>query len=113
MEWISRAYRGHEVGHLRQKRTRGGSTTDRGRDLTLDITSRDNDCGWRTIANELAEKVATLEGEINALKRQTFGQKSEKMTPIAVELRRQSTHNRVADAEKAKAKRIENAATRA
>jgi transposase len=47
------------------------------------------DCGWQAWAIELEAKIAALVGEMDALKRQVFGKKSEKMPPMDREVRKQ------------------------
>jgi transposase len=46
-------------------------------------------CGWQAWAVNLEAKLEVLMGEIDALKRQVFGKKSEKMPPMDREVRKQ------------------------
>lgn len=50
--------------------------------------SDDHDCGWRSYAVALQGDVEKLKAELDALKRQVFGKKSEKMPPMERVLRR-------------------------
>jgi len=47
----------------------------------------DHHCPWRDEAMRLQSQIQALHGELNALKRQLFGQKSEKMPTVDQELR--------------------------
>ena len=69
----------------------------------------DHDCGWKKIALELAEKVSDLDGRLEAMQRQLFGKKSEKMPPMDREVRKQ----RPVDPEATQARRRKNAELRA
>ena len=48
----------------------------------------DHECGWRTYASELRDKLDHVTAEIAALKRQVHGRKTEKMPPMEREVRR-------------------------
>jgi transposase len=41
----------------------------------------DHECGWRTIAEEMQAQLAAMQGQLDALKRQIHGKKSEKRPP--------------------------------
>ena len=69
----------------------------------------DHDCGWKQWAAELEMKLMAVTGEMDALKRQVFGKKSEKMPPMDREVRKQ----RPADPEATLARRRKNAELRA
>lgn len=42
----------------------------------------DHDCGWKKVALELADRLAAMEARMEAMRRQIFGKKSEKMPPM-------------------------------
>ena len=69
----------------------------------------DHKCGWKRWAAELESKLLVVMGEMDALKRQVFGKKSEKMPPMDREVRKQ----RPADPEATQARRRKNAELRA
>jgi hypothetical protein len=76
----------------------------------------DHECGWKLRAvglelraSELETKLEAVMGEMDALKRQIFGKKSEKMPPMDREVRKQ----RPADPEATQARRRKNAELRA
>jgi transposase len=76
----------------------------------------DHECGWKLRATGLEQRASELEtkleavmGEMDALKRQIFGKKSEKMPPMDREIRKQ----RPPDPEAAQARRRKNAELRA
>jgi transposase len=48
----------------------------------------DHDCGWKQRALELEDKLSTVVGQLEALNRQVFGKKSEKMPPMDREVRK-------------------------
>jgi len=50
--------------------------------------SEDHDCGWKQRALELEDKLSTVVGQLEALNRQVFGKKSEKMPPMDREVRK-------------------------
>lgn len=55
---------------------------------TPPLGSEDHACPWREEVRRLRSVIEALQGELDALKRQHFGQKSEKMPSIADALRR-------------------------
>jgi len=48
----------------------------------------DHDCGWKQRALELEDKLSAVVGQLEALNRQVFGKKSEKMPPMDREVRK-------------------------
>ena len=48
----------------------------------------DHECGWKVFAKDLAQEMATMRGELDALKRQVLGPKSEKLPAIDREVRK-------------------------
>jgi transposase len=69
----------------------------------------DHECGWKTFATELSQEMVTMRAELDALKRQVLGPKSEKLPPIDREVRKQ----RPVDPAATQAKRRKNAELRA
>ena len=69
----------------------------------------DHECGWKTFATELSQEMVTMRAELDALKRQVLGPKSEKLPPIDSEVRKQ----RPVDPAATQAKRRKNAELRA
>lgn len=69
----------------------------------------DHDCGWRRKSMELEEKLEAVIGQLEALKRQMLGKKSEKMPPMDREVRKK----RPADPEATQSQRRKNAELRA
>ena len=57
-------------------------------DPTTPRPTADCGCGWQAWAAGLEAKLEVLVGEIDALKRQVFGKKSEKMPPMDREVRK-------------------------
>lgn len=49
--------------------------------------STDHQCEWRDYANDLEERLLSVQAQVEALQRHVFGKRSEKMPPIAKELR--------------------------
>jgi len=54
----------------------------------------DHDCGWKQRALELEDKLSTVVGQLEALNRQVFGKKSEKMPPMDREVERSGRQTR-------------------
>ena len=48
----------------------------------------DHECGWKVFAKDLAQEMATMRGELDVLKRQVLGPKSEKLPAIDREVRK-------------------------
>ncbi len=72
----------------------------------------DHFCPWREEAEELKERLTALEGKTAALERRVFGKKSERLPPVAAELRGEQTsaESKAARDEASKKKRRERAA---
>jgi transposase len=72
----------------------------------------DHFCPWREEAEELKERLTALEGKMAALERHVFGKKTERMPPVASELRGEaaSKESKAERDEAAKKKRRERAA---
>jgi transposase len=69
----------------------------------------EHDCGWRRKAVELEAKLEDVIGQLEAIKRQVLGKKSDKMPPMNREVRKK----RPADPAEAQAERRKNAELRA
>jgi transposase len=71
----------------------------------------DHFCPWREEAEELKQRLTSLEGKMAALKRHVFGRKAERMPPVAAELRGEEAgaESKAARDEAAKKKRRERA----
>jgi transposase len=52
---------------------------------------QDHFCPWREEAEELRERMTSLEAKMAALERRVFGRKTEKLPPVAKELKPSST----------------------
>ncbi|RYZ32974.1 MAG: IS66 family transposase, partial [Myxococcaceae bacterium] len=72
-------------------------------------------CPWREEAEELRERMTSLESKMAALERRVFGKKTEKLPPVAQELRGEarSPEEETARAEAALVTRRERAARKA
>jgi transposase len=68
-------------------------------------------CPWREEAEELKQRLTSLEGKMAALERHVFGRKAERMPPVAAELRGEEAgaESKAARDEAAKKKRRERA----
>ena len=76
----------------------------------------DHHCAWREEAEELRERLDTVEGKLAALERHVFGRKSERLPGVKDELKRQAAPDAAADAARAQEalqKRRERAARKA
>ncbi|NOJ99078.1 transposase, partial [Corallococcus coralloides] len=75
----------------------------------------DHFCPWREEAEELRERMTSLESKMAALERRVFGKKTEKIPPVAQELRSESPspEEETARTEAALARRRERAAQKA
>ncbi len=69
----------------------------------------DHDCGWKSLASELQEKLASIEAKMAAMERRVLGPKSEKMPPMDREVRKR----RPVDPASTRATRRKNAELRA
>jgi transposase len=75
----------------------------------------DHFCPWREEAEELRERLTSVEGQVEELRRRVFGRTSERLPPVSKELRPEQTDEtaRQAAAQAAQDKRRERAAARA
>ena len=74
---------------------------------------QDHFCPWREEAEELKERLTSLEAKMAALERHVFGRRAEKLPTVAAELRGGGADTEAARAEAAKQKRRERAARKA
>ena len=75
----------------------------------------DHFCPWREEAEELRERLTTVEGQVEELRRRVFGRSSERLPPVSKELRQQGGDEatRRAAMQATQDKRRERAAARA
>ena len=75
----------------------------------------DHFCPWREEAEELRERLTSVEGQVEELRRRVFGRTSERLPPVSKQLRPERTDEkaRQAAAQAAQDKRRERAAARA
>lgn len=70
------------------------------------VLGEDHDCAWKVHAERLDGELTSVKDQLAQLQRHIFGKRSEKMPPVASELKKTGTP---ADAEKAKQKREDRA----